>query len=145
MDEPSEKVAPLDRTTAALPARLTLRIDRRAQVQSAVGPFPVVVLDVDPEHPLQVSMPEDEAPVQALCPDGTDPSLGEGVGPGSSDGSADHLGPVGAEDLVEARRVLGVSVTDQEAKAGLVIDDVPGQVPRLLGDPGRVRVGGHSR
>ena len=93
MDEPSKEVASLDRTTAALPARPTQRIDRRAQVQSAVGPLTVVVLDVDPEHPLQVPTPKNEHPVQALCPNGSDPSLGEGVGPGSSDESADHLGP----------------------------------------------------
>ena len=144
MDEPSKEVASLDRTTAARPARPTLRIDRRAQVQSAVGPLPVVVLDVGPEHPLQVPTPEDEHPIQALCPDGSDPSLGEGVGPGSSDGSADHLGPVGAEDLVEARDVLRVPVPNEEAEGHPVAGVIEGQVPRLLGNPGRVRMSGHS-
>jgi len=112
VDEPSKEVASLDRTMAASRVGPTLRIDRRAQVQSTVGPLAVVVLDVDTEHQLQVPTPEDEHPVQALCPDGSDPSLGEGVGPGSSDGSADHLGPVGAEDLVEARDELRDPVPD---------------------------------
>jgi hypothetical protein len=84
-----------------------------------VGPLAVVVLDVDTEHQLQVPTPEDEHPVQALCPDGSDPSLGEGVGPGSSDGSADHLGPVGAEDLVEARDELRVPVPMRKRKGTL--------------------------
>jgi hypothetical protein len=48
VDEPSKEVAPLDRTTAARRAGPTLPINRGAQVQSAVGPLPVVVLDVDP-------------------------------------------------------------------------------------------------
>jgi len=82
VDEPSGEVASLDRATAAHHARLTPRVDRRAQVQSAVGPLPVVVLDVDSEHSLQVQTPKDEHPIQALCPDCSDPSLGEGVGPG---------------------------------------------------------------
>ena len=79
MDEPSKEVAPLDRTMAAHPACPTLRINRRAQAQSAVGPFPVVVLDIHPEHALQVSPAEDEHPVQTLGPYRADPALGEGA------------------------------------------------------------------
>jgi len=93
VDEPSKEVASLDRTMAASRVGPTLRIDRRAQVQSTVGPLAVVVLDVDTERQLQVPTPEDEHPVQALSPDGSDPSLGEGVGPGSSDASADTWAP----------------------------------------------------
>ena len=148
MDEPSKEVASLDRTTAARPARPTQRIDRRAQVQSAVGPLTVVVLDVDPEHPLQVPTPEDEHPIQALCPDGSDPSLGDGVGSGGADGRSDHLGPVGAEHLVEARDVLRVPVPDEEAEGHPVAGElqvIEGPIPRLLGNPGRVRTSGHSR
>jgi hypothetical protein len=44
-----------------------------------VGPFPVVVLDVHPEHALQVSPAEDEHPVQTLGPYRADPALGEGA------------------------------------------------------------------
>jgi hypothetical protein len=142
VDEPSEEVASLDRTTAAHHVRPTPRIDRRGQAQSAVGPLPVVVLDVDPEHPLEVPMPEDEHPIKALCPDCSDPSLGEGVGLGSSDGSADHPGPVGVEDLIEARDVLRVPIPDEEAEWHPIAGVIEGQVPRLLGDPRRVRMSG---
>jgi hypothetical protein len=66
VDEPSKEVASLDRTMAASRVGPTLRIDRRAQVKSAVGSLTVVVLEVDIEHSLQVRTPEDEHPIQAL-------------------------------------------------------------------------------
>jgi hypothetical protein len=145
VDETAEQVASTNGPGVGGARRLAVQAIRSGQGESPVWALPVVVLDVHAEHPLQVSPAEDEHPIQALDPDGSDPSLGEGVGPGSSDGRADHLDSVGAEHLVEARDLLRVSVTDQEPKGSLVIDDVPGQVPGLLGDPGRVWVGGHSR
>src|SRR6266571_2860245 len=45
-----------------------------------MGPPPLVVLDVHPEHTLEVPTAQDEHPVQALGPDRADPTLGEGVG-----------------------------------------------------------------
>jgi hypothetical protein len=61
----------------------------------------VVVLHVGPEHAVEMPASEDEHPVQALRPDGSDPSLGEGVRVRSADRGEDHLGSFRAEDLVE--------------------------------------------
>jgi hypothetical protein len=66
VDEPPKEVASVYGTMAARSARLTHRIDRRAQVKSAVGSLTVVVLEVDIEHSLHVRTPEDEHPIQAL-------------------------------------------------------------------------------
>jgi hypothetical protein len=114
VDEPSQHVATPDRACVRCLTGGVLRTDGRGQVQPAMRPLPVVVLDIDPEHPLQVSAAEDEHPIQALRPDRADPALGEGVRPWGPDWGADHLGPIGPEDLVEARGVFGVAVPDQE-------------------------------
>ena len=53
---------------------------RRFQAKRSVWTAPVVVLDVDPEGLLQVTTADDQQPVQALGPDGTDPPLRIGVG-----------------------------------------------------------------
>jgi hypothetical protein len=88
---------------------------RRSQVDPAVRSLRVVVGDVFPEHPLEMTPTEDERPVKALTSYGADPSLGEGVCSRSADRGEDGLDAVRGEDRVEAPRVLGVSVPDQVA------------------------------
>ena len=53
-------------------------ISRCAQVQGAVGSAGVVVLDVFGEHALEVSLPRDQHPVDALGPDGPHDAFGVG-------------------------------------------------------------------
>jgi hypothetical protein len=47
-----------------------------------------------------------------------------------------------AEDRVEVARELAVAVADQEAKPCRLFLECPGELARLLGDPGAARVGG---
>ena len=93
-----------------------------------MGLLGVVVGNVDPKNPLQMSAVEHERPVEALGPDGPDPSFGEGVRPRSLDRSVDDLDALACEHRVEAGGVLRVLVPDQEpedAAAG----EIEGQVP----------------
>src|SRR2546425_7361500 len=90
-----------------------------------------------------MSATEDERPVETLGPDGPDPSLGEGIGPGSPERGEDDLDAVACEHRVEAGGVLRVPVPDEEPE-GCSAGQVEGLVPPLLGDPGGVGVPGGS-
>jgi hypothetical protein len=86
---------------------------------------------------------DDELPVQALTPYRSDPALGEGVRPRSTEGSVNRLCSLTAEHLIEGPGVLGVPVMDEEPGRLTVIEREEA-VPRLLGDPSRVGMGRHA-
>src|SRR5437667_11984184 len=90
-----------------------------------------------------MSTAKHERPVDALGPDGRDPSLGEGIGPGSPERGEDDLDAVACEHRVEAGGVLRVPVPYEEPE-GSVSGEVEGEVPPVLGDPDGVRVPGGS-
>jgi hypothetical protein len=48
----------------------------------------------------------------------------------------DHLHALAAEDLVEGGRELGVTITEQMPCSEIAILELPGQVARLLDNPG---------
>ena len=74
----------------------------------------VVVGDVLDQDSFEVPAAEDQPPIKSLTADGADEALGEGVGPGRPNWRANDADAVSSEDLVEARRELGLSVTDQD-------------------------------
>jgi hypothetical protein len=121
VDEASEQIAAADSPDVGCPAR-SAWTDRRGQGKAPVGPPALVVLDVHPEHTLEVPTAQDEHPIQALGPDRADPTLGEGVGLRCPDGRGDDLRPVGTKDLVETR---GVDYEGEEhPRDGLAYDPV---------------------
>ena len=81
-----------------------------------------------------MAAPEDEDAIEALTPERSHEPLREGVRERSFDRGADDPYVLGAEDLIEAGRVLTVPVADEETKETAV----PGgdEVARLLADPG---------
>ncbi|MGO8870298.1 MAG: hypothetical protein ACLQPH_02655 [Acidimicrobiales bacterium] len=83
---------------------------------------------------------DDQHPIEAFAPDSADEALGEGVGTRSTDGYADDPDALGAEDLIEGSRELGIPVTDQELDRSSTFCEFVGQVPGLLNDPGSGRV-----
>src|SRR5436190_11332493 len=101
----------------------------------------VVVTDVERENAFEVSAAHDQEPVEALAPDGADPSFDERVRAGRPHGCADRPDALEAEDLVERRRELAVTVMDQEPDRLRAIGKGLDDVARLLGRPlaGRVR------
>jgi 5'-deoxynucleotidase YfbR-like HD superfamily hydrolase len=143
VDQPTQHIAPLDtQAIGRLASRIQPRI-RRPQIQTAVRPLGVVVGDIGPKGPLQMSAAEHQRPVQALGPDGPDPSFSEGVRSRRLDRGEDDLDAVACEHRVEAGGVLCVAVPDQKPE-GSPASEVERQVPRLLGDPGGGRVPGRS-
>jgi hypothetical protein len=73
------------------PAWVTFAGDRqgrggvgRLKVQRPVRAMPVVVLDVEPQHLLEMAAPDDQQPVQALGTDGANPAFRVGVGVGGA-------------------------------------------------------------
>ena len=91
-------------------------------------PMGVVVLDVLVNHGVEMMSAEDQHPVQTFTPDGSDEMFSEGVCTGCPDRGADDPDALGAEDLLEAGRELGVPVADEEAR--------PRSLPWLLGAAG---------
>ncbi len=83
---------------------------------------------------------DDEEMIQALGSDGPDEPFRVGVGVRRPKRGSQNLGALGPEDLVEARHVFRVTVSDEELHIDSFVDDVTGHVPRLLGDP--VSIGG---
>ena len=78
MDESSEHAAASDvgegRRNGGVPRH------RRLEAEAPMWPVLVVVPDVLDERLFQVTMPEDEGPVQALSPHGSNEALRTGVG-----------------------------------------------------------------
>jgi hypothetical protein len=70
--------------------------------------------NVDPEDVLEVVPGEDEEPVQAFCPHGSDPSLADGVGTRCPDGGANHLHTLSRKHLIERTAELAVPVVDEK-------------------------------
>lgn len=105
-----------------------------------MGTMGVVVVDVVAEKPLEMPSSENERPVQTLRTHRFHPSLGERVRLRGANRCEDHLDTLGSEDLVEGAGELGIAVADQEAQGEVSLGEAEGEVPRLLGDPGRIGV-----
>jgi hypothetical protein len=114
------------------------------QPERSVWTVFVVVLDVHPKDPRQMPASYNQEPVQALGADGAHPPLRVGVRPGRPDGRHEHLGTLRAEHVVEAPGELRVPVTEQESYPSASLFQDEQQVAGLLGDPGAVRVAGHT-
>src|SRR5215218_270875 len=104
----------LDRLIIASEGRFDSGI-RRLQPERPVWAMGVVVLDVDPQHLLEVSSPGDQQPVQALGPDRPDPAFGVGVGVGRLYRRDQYLGAVRTEDVVEGPGELRIPIANKEA------------------------------
>jgi hypothetical protein len=99
----------------------THRRDGRTQAETAVRTVLVVVLDVAVQNANKVLAANDQEVVQALSPDGPNPTLGDGVGVGRPNRRADDLGTGRTPDIVERSGELGVPVADQEPERGSTI------------------------
>ena len=99
------------------------------------------MLDVLGKDCFEVPAPEDEHPVEALAPDGADHALADGVGPRSLDRGSDDHDALGGEEGVEGGGELGVAIADEELDRVRPVGELHREVPGLLGDPARDRVG----
>ena len=81
-------------------------------------------------------------PVEALVAHGADPTFGDRIRVRGAYWCSDDSDAVGSEDGIEARRELGVAVSDQEPEPAAVVGERHAHVAGVLGDPTRIRVGG---
>jgi hypothetical protein len=106
-----------------------------SEVESAVGTFSVVVVDVGVQHGLEVAPAEDKDPVEALDANGPDETLGIGICPGGSPGGADDLHTLRFELFVKRFSESVVSIVDKEAQRRRSVLSCLGQVAGDLGTP----------
>jgi hypothetical protein len=117
---------------------------RRLKAKRPVRPMGVVVLNVDSEHLLEVAASDVQQPVQALGAHRPDPALGVSVRVGGPHRRQEHLGALGAEQIIEGAGELRVPVAQREAQPPSSFAKHQQEVAGLLGDPGAIWVGGHS-
>src|SRR4029450_104176 len=115
---------------------------RGSKPERPMRPMHVVMLDVDAQHPLQVAASYDQQQVQALSADRADPTLCKRVGVRRLDRRQDDLGTLGPEEIVESSAELGVPIAENIVHAASLLAQHQQQIPRLLGDPGAIGVGG---
>jgi hypothetical protein len=76
----------------------------------------VVVLEVDPQHLLEVAAADNQQPDQALGADRPDPALGVGVGVGRLHRGHKHLDTFRSEHVIESAPELRIPIANKEAQ-----------------------------
>jgi hypothetical protein len=113
-----------------------LQSERSALGKGAVRPMLVVVRDELTKNYLELTTVNHEQSVKTLpASHGADEPLGERVCPRRPGRGADHLDAFGAKFLVDARRELGVAVSDHELDRAHSLRKDDAQVAGLAGDP----------
>src|SRR5664280_1565611 len=113
------------------------------KIDSTVRAPSVVMADVLAKFPFEVTVVQNEQPVEAFGAHGPHPALCVGIGPGRSDWRLDHPDALGAKHLVEAGRELGVPIPDQEG-AGADADAPAGPAAARTVDPARLMEGANT-
>ena len=116
VNEATQDVAPSHASEVAEGSGRIRRRVRRSEAEAAVRPARVVVSDILAENVFKVTPTEYERPVQALPPDSSHPTLGEGVRSRRPERGEEDPRTFGREDRIEAPGVLGVPITDEDAK-----------------------------
>jgi hypothetical protein len=142
MDESAEEVSPMEPRSFGSPRFRGVCVEwlRWPLAERPVRSMPVVVVAELAEHFLKVLSVDDQHPVEALPTDGAHKALGKRVGTRSTDRGADDADHLGAEDLIEGDRELGVPVPNQELHRSSTLGELVGEVPGLLDNPGSGRV-----
>ena len=105
--------------------------DRHAEVDSPVRALLVVVPDVAEKDSFEVTVAQNEQPVETFCPHRPHPALRVRVGPRRSDRCLDYPDALRAEHLVEAGGELGVPVPDEELDRATAVGEIADQVAGL--------------
>ena len=101
---------------------------------------PVVMFDERLEDPFQVLLVENQQPVETLRADGAHKSLGGPVGLWRATWRPHDLYALGSEHVVKTISKFLIPIANQKSHRLRTLCQDPGQLPRLLNDPGRVRI-----
>ena len=145
VQEAAETVATLHRDwRRPRPRRLTRRSIRRQQVQTAMRPPTVVMLDEHRERALQMCGVQHQKPIEAFCAGGPDEPFGDTVRLRRLNRRLDDSNALSLEHGIETVRELAVPISDEKANRFRPIGKGPGHLPRLLRDPVGVGTNGAS-
>ena len=104
------------------------------KIDATMRPLSVVVADILTKYSFEVTVTQNDEPVEAFGADRPHPSFRESVGPRRSDWRLDHPDALGAEYLVETCGELGVPVSDEELDGAPSVKQIADQVASCLGD-----------
>jgi hypothetical protein len=107
------------------------------ELERAVRPVLVVMLDVDAKDLFELATVEDQQPVETLSPGAAHPALDVRVCVRRPQRGPDDSHPAAVEDGVEKLRV---PVVEQEPRPLAAVVEIHQQVPRLLHHPRTVRL-----
>src|SRR6266508_2310564 len=114
----------------------------RSEVQRAMWPMTVVVVDESSEHAVEVALIDDQQPVEALGADGPDEALCDRISLRRPHGRLDDLDAFAGAHGGQVARDLAVAVAAQEPKRRRALVKHPDELARLLRDPCAGRAGG---
>ena len=103
MDESAEAIASTD-PRLSQGRRVRMRAAAwlwRRQLEGAMRPMGVVVVDIEVEDTCEVAASDDQHPVQAFPTHRADEAFRIGIRPGCTDRRADHAHAFGSEHLIE--------------------------------------------
>ena len=98
-------------------------------------PLIVVMPNVFPGHPAEVTFRHDQHPVQALASAAPDPPFGMCVRPRCHEWGQNHAGSVRAEDVIEAARELPIVIVNYQCELDPLLLELPAEAASLLRDP----------
>src|SRR6266704_3713898 len=102
----------------------------------------VVVHAVLIDNSLEVTLVDDQHPVQAFSAAAPDPALSMRICPGGHQRSHDHPCAKRLEDPISLERKLLVPIVDQDAELDPFVLELPAEIASLLGEPGGIRFRG---
>jgi hypothetical protein len=127
VDETAEPVAATDLADGWL--RFWRLLLRWLELEGAVRPLAVVVVDVDSQHAFEVTAVQDQQPVKTLGAHGPDETFGDRVRLRRPERRLHDADAFAARDLVGGAAVLAVAVMNQESDA--LVEEVETEVARL--------------
>jgi len=115
-----------------------------AEIDTSVRALSVVVADILTKYSFEVTVAQNDEPVEAFGADRPHPSFRESVGPRRSNWRLDHPHSLGAEHLVETCGELGVPVSDEELDGAPLVNETTDQIASNLGDERAGRMASHT-
>lgn len=145
MDDPTQHFPAANNASHCCSLLLQWDWNWDALVDTLVWSPVVVIVDVFQKHSPQMSLADDEQPIQAFLPRCPNPSFSKRIRLWALVGREYGLYASGLEHSVERESKLGISVVDQEAYGWysisqilniLNVHEIPGDIACLLAHPG---------
>ncbi len=105
-----------------------------------MGSSVVVILNIRRQNSMEVTLVEDQDPVEALLSNRANPTLRESVCVWCSNRGAYDPDILRREDGVKGSRELGVAIVDEDSHWERAILDLPCELARLLRHPSTRRL-----